>query len=138
MARSSHVRGPTLPRIKSLLGNGAQQTGSGRRAGHSRTNKSGSGSVHTELSAALLASLQIELVRRIERLFSGEDAALWAQRTLVAKNRLSAADGQQVEEEPRISSGPRGSSSGSAAQYHLMTSFRQPRVIRIANEPHWC
>jgi hypothetical protein len=38
------------------------------------------------------------LVRQIERLFSGEDAALWAQRTLVAKNRLSAADGQQVEE----------------------------------------
>ena len=52
----------------------------------------------SKLSAALSASLRIELLCQIERLFSGEDAALWAQRTLVAKNRLSAADGQQVEE----------------------------------------
>jgi len=52
----------------------------------------------SKLSAALSASLRIELLCQIERLFSGEDAALWAQRTLAAKNRLLAADGRQVEE----------------------------------------
>jgi hypothetical protein len=91
--------GSNRQRVNSKIGaNGAQQTGSGRRAGHSRANKSSSSSAHTGLSAALSASLRVELLRQIERLVSGEDAALWAQRTLVAKNRLSAADGQQVEE----------------------------------------
>jgi hypothetical protein len=36
--------------------------------------------------------------RRSEALTSSEDAALWAHRRLVAKNQLSAADAQQVEE----------------------------------------
>jgi hypothetical protein len=46
---------------------------------------------------ALSASLRAELLREIERLGAAEDAALWAQRRLVAKNQLSATDAQQVE-----------------------------------------
>jgi hypothetical protein len=91
-------------------GNGAQQTGSGRRAGHGRANKSGSGSVHTELSAALSASLRIELLRQIERLFSGEDAALWArgydrgQRSEVDRENPYTADRQGWRAIPRTAS----------------------------------
>jgi hypothetical protein len=47
---------------------------------------------------ALSASLRIELLREIEALRAADDAALWAQRRLPAKNQLSAADAQQVEE----------------------------------------
>jgi hypothetical protein len=47
---------------------------------------------------ALSASLRAELLREIECLGVADDAALWAQRRLPAKNQLSAADAQQVEE----------------------------------------
>jgi hypothetical protein len=42
--------------------------------------------------------LRVELLREIEVLSSAEEAALWAQRKLAAKNQLSAADAKQVEE----------------------------------------
>jgi hypothetical protein len=38
------------------------------------------------------------LLREIECLGATDDAALWAQRRLPAKNQLSAIDAQQVEE----------------------------------------
>ena len=93
------------PEIENLRGNskaasnGGQQTVSDRPPGRGgRANKSGSASLRSELSAALSASLRAELRREIEGLSSADDATLWAQRRLVAKNQLSAADAQQVEE----------------------------------------
>jgi ERF superfamily len=87
------------PRINSKTrGNGAQHTRPGRRPAHGGANKFSSASVYTELSAALSASLATELLRQIEELKSTDDAAMWAQRRLVAKNQLSAADARQVEE----------------------------------------
>jgi hypothetical protein len=47
---------------------------------------------------ALSASLRAELLREIECLGAADDAALWAQRRLPAKNQLSATDAQEVEE----------------------------------------
>jgi len=78
------------------VGNGGQ-TSSKRRAGRARANKFSSPSSQSELSAALSASLRIELLSEIERLTAADDAALWAQRCLPAKNQLSATDAQQVE-----------------------------------------
>jgi hypothetical protein len=78
--------------------NGAQPTNSNRRAGRGGINKFISASSHSELSAGLSASLRVELLREIEALNERDDAALWAQRRLGAKNQLSAADAQQVEE----------------------------------------
>jgi ERF superfamily len=79
--------------------NGGQQTAPDRLPGRgSRANKSGSASLQSELSTALSASLRVELLRQIDGLNSTDEAALWAQRRLVAKNQLSAADAQQVEE----------------------------------------
>ena len=79
-------------------GNGAPQLGSDRSAGRGAGNKSASASLQRELSMALSASLRVELLREIDGLNSTDEAALWAQRRLVAKNQLSAADAQQVEE----------------------------------------
>jgi ERF superfamily len=87
------------PSIESKsVGNGGQPTSPNRRAGRARANKFSSPSPGFELSVTLSGSLRAELLREIEGLGAAEDAALWAQRRLVAKNQLSAADAQQVEE----------------------------------------
>jgi len=46
---------------------------------------------------ALSASLRDELLREIENTNAPGEAAVWARRRLSAKNRLSAADAEQVE-----------------------------------------
>ena len=80
-------------------GNGGQQSViSDQRASRGRAKKSSSGSPQRELSAALSASLTDELRREVEALNSADEAALWAQRRLTAKNQLSAADVERVEE----------------------------------------
>jgi ERF superfamily len=87
------------PSIESkAVGNGGQPTSPNRRAGRARANKFSSPSPGSELSVTLSASLRAELLREIEGLVAADDAALWAQRRLPAKNQLSAADAQQVEE----------------------------------------
>jgi ERF superfamily len=75
--------------------NGGQQIGSHRLG---RVNKSDSTVFQPELSAALSASLRDELLREVEDLNSGDAAALWVQRRLVAKDKLSAGDARHVEE----------------------------------------
>jgi len=91
------VQQPEAPRIEGKsVGNGGQAS-SRRRAGRARANKFSSSSSQSELSAALSASLRIELLSEIESLNAADDAALWAQRRLPAKNQLSATDAQQVE-----------------------------------------
>jgi ERF superfamily len=79
-------------------GNGGRPTSSNRRADRARANKFSSPSRDFELSVALSASLRAELLHEIECLGAADDAALWVQRRLPAKNQLSAADAQQVEE----------------------------------------
>jgi hypothetical protein len=92
------VQQPATPRIEgNSVGNGGQAS-SKRRAGRDRANKFNSPLPQSELSAALSASLRIELLSEIEGLSAADDAALWAQRKLPAKNQLSATDAQQVEE----------------------------------------
>jgi hypothetical protein len=78
--------------------NGSRQSTSDRLRGRGRAKKSASVSLQPELSIALSASLRTELLHEIEGLSTADDAVVWAQRRLVAKNQLSAADAQQVEE----------------------------------------
>jgi hypothetical protein len=93
------VQQPATLRIEgNSVGNGRQPTTSNRKAGRARTNKFSSSSPQSELSAALSASLRIEFLSEIENLGAADEAALWAQRRLPAKNQLSATDALQVEE----------------------------------------
>jgi ERF superfamily protein len=87
----------TLSIESKSVGDGGQETSSNRRAGRARASKFSFPSPVSELSVALSASLRAELLREIEALSDRDDAALWAQRRLVAKNQLSASDAQQVE-----------------------------------------
>jgi ERF superfamily len=80
------------------VGNGGLPTSSSHRAGRAKANRFKSPSPKSELSVVLSASLRAELLREIECLGLTDDVALWAQRRLTAKNQLSAADAQQVEE----------------------------------------
>jgi hypothetical protein len=77
--------------------NGGQRSRSGRQIVRNRK-RSYSDSPRLELSAALSASLRDELLRQIEGLGAADDAALWAQRKLAAKNKLSATDARSAEE----------------------------------------
>jgi hypothetical protein len=88
----------TLSIESKSVGNGGRPTSSNRRAGRASANKFSSPSPDSELSVALSASLRAELLREIECLGPADDAALWAQRRIPAKNQLSATDAQQVEE----------------------------------------
>jgi hypothetical protein len=81
-----------------FVGNGGQQTTLSRGGGRRRANKFSSPSPDSELSMTLSASLRAELLYEIAALSAADDAALWAQRRLPAKNQLSAIDAQQVEE----------------------------------------
>src|SRR5262249_47901095 len=54
-------------------------------------------SCQSKLSAALSASLRDELLREIESLKTGDDAAVWAQRRLGAKSTLHSADAAHVD-----------------------------------------
>ena len=87
----------TLSIESKSVGNGGQPMSSNRRAGRARANKFSSPSPNSALSAALSASLRDELLREIDDLNAADDAALWAQRRLPAKNQLSAIDARQVE-----------------------------------------
>jgi len=93
------------PEIEKLTGNSKSVSNDGRQTAPDRlpgrggrANKSDSVSPQSKLSTALSASLRVELLRQIDGLSSADEAALWAQRRLVAKNQLSAADAQEVEE----------------------------------------
>jgi len=91
----SLVKVPKLDRRSAA--NGAQEIHSGRRSARER-NRTDCDSPRLELSAALSTSLRDELLRQVEGLGAADDAALWAQRNLAPKNKLSAADARSVEE----------------------------------------
>ena len=93
------LTGPSTetPKKFSASGNGSREIRSARQP--VRDGNRSSASPRLELSAALSASLKDELLRQIDRLTSAaDDAALWAQRNLAAKNKLAAADARCVEE----------------------------------------
>jgi ERF superfamily len=114
-----------------------------RRTGGARANHSTS-VLPIELSAALSASLRAELLREIEGLSAPDDAALWAQRKLPAKNQLSATDARQVEEafasklegiqaqDDVISEKTLGEQTGAAATQinKSVPVFSEPRRVR--------
>ena len=89
---------PETLRIAGNSGDNGGQASSKRRTGRAGVNKFNLHLPRSELSAALSASLRVELLGEIESLSAADDAALWAQRRLAAKNKLSATDAQQVEE----------------------------------------
>jgi hypothetical protein len=83
------------PRINRRVA--SQHTGSHRPADRGGANRSSSAPPQFELSSALSASLRAELLREIESL-TPDDAALWAQRRLKAKNQLPASEAVAVEQ----------------------------------------
>ena len=65
------------------------------------TNRAGNEDLHSanpRLKAQLSAVLRDQLMSELKGVKSGEDAAIWAKRTLPAKSALDAADAHQIEE----------------------------------------
>ena len=63
-----------------------------------RDGKHQSKSSEPPLGAEASAALRDRLVAELNDLAGGDDAAIWAHRSLVEKNKLTAADAQSVEE----------------------------------------
>src|SRR5262249_24594854 len=68
-----------------------------RNGGSHRPSARANRGCQSELSAALSASLRDELLREIESLKTGDDAALWALRRLGVKSTLHSVDAAHVE-----------------------------------------
>jgi hypothetical protein len=89
-------------------GNGGQQVGSNRSAGRRPENKPASAQLQPELSMVFSASLRVELLSEIDGLNSADEAALWAQRRLVAKKPIvgsrCAAGGRSIRRQTRSDS----------------------------------
>jgi hypothetical protein len=66
-------------------------------AGHSQDKKTYPTASKSILGSEQSAELRERLLAELVCLASGEDAAMWAQRSLPEKNRLTAADAQTVE-----------------------------------------
>jgi len=69
----------------------------GNGGNHRRLAGAANRSCQNKLSATLSASLRDELLREIESLKAGDDAALWAQQRLGAKSTLYSVDAAHVE-----------------------------------------
>ena len=67
-------------------------------AGSSRVRKTYPPASKPILGSVQSAELRERLIAELGRLASGEDAAMWAHRSLPEKNRLTAADAQTVEQ----------------------------------------
>jgi hypothetical protein len=76
--------------------NGGRQHSPQRAGGHRVTDRSRSAEPTLEPEAS--AVLRDRLVGELEDLNTGEDAAVWAHRSLPEKNKLTLADAQRVEE----------------------------------------
>jgi hypothetical protein len=86
---------PTAPDLTSGEGQRRDQTQSAQPAPRQRQANAPS---PPPLTAAASATLRDQLLAQVSALGSGDDAALWAKRTLPAKNTLAAVDAQQVED----------------------------------------
>ena len=76
--------------------NGGQQSPTQQSIGHN--GKTGLNSNRPILGPAASAELRDRLIAELNNLGSGGDAAIWAHRSLVEKNRLMTADAQCVED----------------------------------------
>ena len=86
---------PKAERIRRL--NGGQQNPV-QRSDPRRNAKIGSNSSLSVLGPEASAALRDRLIAELNDLGSGDDAAMWAHRSLPEKNRLAEADAQRVEE----------------------------------------
>jgi hypothetical protein len=97
-APTQQTSGPKKPKSDSSSELNGGQHHPGRRAAVRRDGK-----VHLSPSAPMLgpeasAKLRDRLLAELDDLACGDDAAIWAHRSLVEKNKLTAADAQRVEE----------------------------------------
>ena len=98
MAPSSAVSPSKGKLDKKTTVNGGHHGLSDRNSGRDSSNSAAASASHSKLAAALSASLRNELLGEIEALNFNDEAALWAKQRLGAKNTLSAADAERLEQ----------------------------------------
>jgi hypothetical protein len=93
---STQLSAPEKPKVNGQL-NGSHHTPTRRGSTH-RDGNARSYPMAPVLGAEASAELRDRLLTELNDLDSGDDAALWAKRSLPEKNRLTAGDAQRVEE----------------------------------------
>jgi hypothetical protein len=83
---------------KMTSGDSANRVRSDRAGGGNGSGRTGAYASRSKLSTTLSGSLRNELLREVEALASSDEAALWAQQRLGAKNSLTGADAERVEQ----------------------------------------
>jgi hypothetical protein len=94
LSRSDPVPKTAAPNLPKRNGSGAKDQSLSPHRDNAGTGKQPIG----VLSAALSGSLREELIAQVRSLDSAEAAAIWASKTLNAKNSLTAADARRVED----------------------------------------
>jgi hypothetical protein len=102
MTPAAQTPGTEKPRAQGNGGLNGQQPhpaqGAALGGDWGRRRKPASASTKPTLRAEQSAELRDRLLVELRALNSGDDAALWAHRSLPEKNRLTAADAQKIEE----------------------------------------
>jgi len=86
-----------VPQIEKQTTRTKSNGGGTRQTGRDRPGRATTNLGRQHLSVELSASIRDELLRELETLDCADQAALWARRRLLAKNKLSAGDAQRVE-----------------------------------------
>src|ERR1700689_5032020 len=117
-------------------GGNSQPNGDGRIHAPQRPAVRGNGKLQSiasepTLGAEASAALRDRLIAELGELASGDDAAIWAHRSLAEKNKLTAADAQSVEEsfQARLAS----FAAPASAETHMAGQAEQ---LPVAYDPH--
>ncbi len=95
---TSQTSGPEKPKKDANDRLNGGQHNPTQRAAPARDRRISSNSTHPILGAEASAELRDRLLAELANVASGDEAAIWAHRNLRAKNDLTAADAQRVEE----------------------------------------
>ena len=128
--------------LRSRRGSGKDRLNGGQRypdqqVAPARDRRISFNSINPILGTEASAELRDRLVAELANVGSADDAAIWAHRNLRAKNDLTAADAQRVEEafQARLATLPVG--AGEPVQQTPTEELpRGPYPDEIANRPH--
>ncbi len=135
---TSQTSGPEKPKKDGIDGLNGGQRNSAQRAAPARDRRISFNSNNPILGTEASAELRDRLLAELANLTSSDEAAIWAQRNLRAKNDLTAADAQRVEGafQARLATLPVGATGEPVQQTPTEELSRGPYLEGADNRPH--
>ncbi len=134
---TSQTSGPEKPKKDGIDRLNGGQRNSAQRAAPARGRRISFNSTNPILGTEASAELRDRLLAELANLASSDEAAIWAQRNLRAKNDLTATDAQRVEEAFRARLATLLVGDGEPVQQTPMEALsRGPSPEETNNRPH--